>query len=55
MSLIRLLNEIEIKVPLGSYIVKYAVGEKWYGEKYLFGPETRYNKADEKFVFEFDR
>ena len=36
---IRPLNKIKIKVPLGSYIVKYAVGEKWYGEKYLFGPE----------------
>ena len=28
---------VDFDVPLGSYTLKYATGEKWYGEKYLFG------------------
>lgn len=30
-----------VRVPLGGYEFRYAAGEKWYGEKYLFG--TRYH------------
>ena len=41
----------DVKLPLGSYEVKYATGEKWYGEKYLFGPDTSYNKADTRLDF----
>jgi hypothetical protein len=32
--------------------VRYAGGTKWYGDDYLFGPETTYSKADEVFTFE---
>lgn len=45
---------IEVEVPLGSYIIKYAVGEKWYGENYLFGSSTSYYKADEIFNFHLE-
>lgn len=45
-------DTVRVKVPLGSYQVRYASGEKWYGYKYLFGPETSYSKADK--TFEFD-
>jgi len=44
-------NTVEIEVPLGSYLIKYASGEIWYGYQYYFGPETSYNKADQIFHF----
>lgn len=44
-------NDIEIKVPLGTYEITYASGDKWYGYDYLFGPDTGYSKADEVFSF----
>lgn len=42
---------VEIEVPLGTYEVRYASGETWYGYEYLFGQETSYNKADRTFTF----
>lgn len=47
-------NTLNIDVPLGYYQIKYATGDKWYGEEFLFGPETQYNKANEIFEFTFD-
>ena len=41
----------EIDVPLGNYIMKYAVGEKWFGYTQLFSPKTIYVKADETLRF----
>lgn len=38
-------NMFDIDVPLGSFKLKYAAGENWYGEKYLFGPDTHYSEA----------
>lgn len=43
----------EVEVPLGSYELKYATGEKWFGEADYFGPDTQYFKADE--IFNFSR
>lgn len=31
-----------IKLPAGSYIIKYAYGERWFGETDLFGTEGSY-------------
>ena len=45
---------LEINLPLGTYNIKYASGEQWYGPKNLFGPETTYAKADQNFNFRFD-
>lgn len=45
---------LEMKIPLGTYEVKYASGKQWYGTGFLFGPETRYSKADSLFTFSFD-
>lgn len=42
---------VSVKVPLGSYEVRYACGYTWYGYEYLFGPDTAYSKADETFCF----
>jgi hypothetical protein len=44
----------EIKAPLGTYVIKYASGETWYGYHHLFGSSTQYTKADELFSFTFD-
>lgn len=44
----------DIDVPLGEYEIYYAVGEYWYGEKYLFGYDTSYYKLDETFIFSED-
>lgn len=38
-------------VPEGSFVLKYATGDVWCGERALFGPTTSTHKADE--VFEF--
>lgn len=47
-------ESIDIKVPLGTYEIKYATGTNWYGLNYLFGPDTYYSKADSTFNFTFD-
>jgi len=41
----------EQDVPEGNFVLKYATGEIWCGEKGLFGPATSTNKADR--IFEF--
>ena len=45
---------LEIKVPVGTYEIRYASGKQWYGTGYLFGPETAYSKAESLFTFSFD-
>ena len=41
-----------IRLPFGSYKIKYAVGSDWYGYEYYFGPSTNYSKADTVMTFE---
>jgi hypothetical protein len=41
----------EVKVPVGTYVIKYASGKNWYGTTYLFGPDTAYGKADQTMRF----
>ncbi|HXG33875.1 MAG TPA: DnaJ domain-containing protein [Bryobacteraceae bacterium] len=45
-------TSVSIDVPLGTFEVRYASGESWYGDEYLFGPNTEYRKADRTFTFE---
>lgn len=45
---------VEFDVPLGDYELRYAVGQDWYGEEYLFGPNTSFYRADEIFDFTED-
>jgi hypothetical protein len=44
-------HPLEVKIPLGTYEMRYASGNTWYGEKNCFGKETAYAKSDEKFYF----
>lgn len=43
-----------VHVPLGSYELRYAAGERWYGDHFLFGPSTSFSKSDTVFTFEID-
>jgi curved DNA-binding protein CbpA len=47
-------NTVNLDVPLGTYVVKYAAGDKWYGYNFLFGPATGYSKANETFTFRYN-
>ena len=44
-------HQVDMRVPFGTYVVKYASGQKWYGYQHLFGPDTAYTKADSTFAF----
>lgn len=37
---------------VGTYEMKYACGDTWYGEEHLFGENTRYAKDKDDWVFE---
>lgn len=39
------------KAPLGNFEFVYASGEKWYGEKDLFGPSTMLSKSESNLSF----
>ncbi|RIZ68885.1 MAG: hypothetical protein D0530_11200 [Methylococcales bacterium] len=41
-------------VPPGSYRLKYANGQHWYGAQHLFGPNTVYSMADARLDFTED-
>src|SRR5262249_29592697 len=51
-------SEFETKIPLGTYTIRGAYGEIWYGEEKLFGPDTSYFRLvlqdgkTERFVFQ---
>ena len=43
-----------LKVPRGNYEVRYVSGNIWYGDEFLFGPESSYSKADRILTFDAD-
>ena len=46
-------RSVEIKIPSGTYEIRYATGKDWYGYQYLFGPETAYSKTNRNFSFSY--
>lgn len=49
---VRAKSTAEIKMPAGRFELRYAYGgSPWYGEKILFGEETRYAKDDDVYDF----
>lgn len=44
----------EVQMPLGTYEIRYAAGDTWYGTPHYFGPDTSFSKADELFHFTSD-
>jgi hypothetical protein len=51
-AFIRASETVELRVPLGLYWVKFACGREWYGERYLFGPDTTFAQADSQLRFQ---
>ena len=49
---IRAGQSAEIKVPLGTFEIKWATGAEWYGYKKKFGESTAYGKAGKLVSFE---
>ena len=45
---------VNVDVPLGTFEVRYAAGERWYGYEHLFGPDTACSKADKTFEFRIE-
>ncbi|XHX79314.1 MAG: hypothetical protein RBJ76_05110 [Stenomitos frigidus ULC029] len=41
-------EKVDLKLPFGSYKIRYATGFKWYGEQHLFGEATRYTQLMEE-------
>ena len=44
---------IEVLIPVGTYAMKIASGNKWYGYGKYFGKEGAYSKAKENLTFEY--
>lgn len=44
-------ESFEVDVPLGTYDLKLAFGDVWYGTEHLFGPDTGYEKLTDPLVF----
>jgi hypothetical protein len=47
-------SSLEAQVPRGSFVLKYATGSNWCGDRELFGASTETNKADRIFQFDDD-
>jgi hypothetical protein len=47
-------STLSIELPLGSYKLKFAQGEKWHGTNFLFGPTTAYSYVPDKMNFYID-
>lgn len=44
-------EQLDALAPLGSYELRYAAGQVWYGTTHLFGPDTACSRADSTFDF----
>lgn len=44
-------ERLDALAPLGTYELRYAAGQTWYGTTHLFGPETSCSRADSQFEF----
>lgn len=42
---------LRVRVPEGSFVLKYAIGDRWCGEANLFGRNTTTKQAEEIFIF----
>ncbi len=47
-------SKVKLDIPLGSYELRYALGNEWYGYEHLFGADTAYFKAEQIFNFKAD-
>jgi len=47
-------QKLSVLVPPGTYKMKFAFGQTWYGPKYLFGDETSAIEGDRNLEFRHD-
>ena len=45
---------LKLRIPLGVYTLKYAVGNTWYGTRWLFGSETVFSRIEKDIEFSFE-
>ncbi len=45
-------DQLKVNLPLGTYELKYAAGETWYGPGWLFGNATTFSRLDTELAFE---
>jgi hypothetical protein len=48
---IRAGSTLKLSMPIGSYRLSFAAGDKWYGEVLKFGPQTTYWTSRQMLVF----
>ena len=53
-TFIRSGGKLNLRIPLGVYALKYAVGDTWYGIPWLFGSETVFSRIEKDIVFSFE-
>jgi hypothetical protein len=53
-TFIRSGDMLKLHIPVGVYAVKYAVGDTWYGDRWLFGSETVYSRIENDIEFSFE-
>lgn len=42
---------VDVKLPLGTYEVRFAAGRTWYGLQFLFGSQTRFARLEQQLTF----
>jgi len=47
-------STFRVEVPAGSFILKYATGDSWCGDRELFGASTEITQTDRIFQFDDD-
>lgn len=47
-------QSLSVHIPVGTYRLKFAAGDIWYGSKYRFGPSTAYSVAADSFDIEIE-
>lgn len=52
-TFIRSGDMLKLRIPLGVYALKYAVGNTWYGTRWLFGSKTVYSRIEKDIAFTF--
>lgn len=53
-TFIRSGDMLKLRIPLGVYTLKYAVGNTWYGTQWLFGSDTVFSRIEKDIEFSFE-
>ena len=53
-TFIRSGDKLKLRIPIGIYTLKYAVGDTWYGTRWLFGSQTVFSRIEKDIEFSFE-